>query len=373
MSGNYGWGGRDRPSRSDDSYSRSSYNSGFSRARTPYQDSGVDYSRADQIANRAGNPSSVNMSQAANRKSGKVDLSLRKAQKATKQNVIIVANDTTGSMGYWRAEIAKRLALMFNEAQGFLGESLEILFIGFGDVPEGDPIEATPFGSGPILSEYINSLTRQSMGYNNAIESPDLAAMYVHSLVDTSEAKNVYFFIITDEGFYPNVSPSNIDAIMGVRLPSELTKSADVFKRLKARMGVFTILAQTGCYSDSQRRVIKSQWEDALTAENVVPLDDARRVVDVMLGVIAKTTGQFTKFSTDLSKRQGGTQYGSENIQNVLQSISMVRGAPTSPKPPNSQSLADMNADIDAAGASDLNDDNSVPASASMADMDFDL
>jgi len=256
-----------------------------------------------------------------------VDLSPRKRQVTTADNVIIVAMDTTGSMGSWREEIFKRLALLFKEAQGFVGESLEVLFMGFGDIPLGDPFEVCPTGDGPILDTYIEALTHQTGGGGNKIESADLPAVYVHSLLDTSCAKSVYFFTITDEGFYD--PPGRANTVTD--LSPELNSMKSIYSALKSRMGVFTILAETRCYGTKDDDVIRYQWEDALGKEYVVPLDDSRRIVDVMLGVIAKTTGQIDKFSQALLSRQAGTHYGKINVGTVNKSLFMVPGGPSVP------------------------------------------
>jgi hypothetical protein len=342
MSGNYGWCGRDR---TDDLDSRSYNQSGFSRAHQAY-DTGAPASAfddADSRLNRSRRASSVRMTRGS--LTPAVDLNPRKAQKTTAKNVIIIDLDTTGSMDRWKEEIFKRLPLLYKEAQGFLGDDLEVLFITHGDIQRcGDPFEVAPLGAGPILDQYIAALCRGSIGGGNAIESAELGALYVNSLLDTSEAKSVYFITITDEGFYSNLDPATADAIMGLRLPPELTSATELYRGLKPRMNVFTILPQTNAYSATHMTQIKNQWDEALGAEFVVPLDDARRVVDVILGIIGKTTGQYGKFTQTLNNRQGGTQHGSQNISNVHQSLALVPGAQAPSVKAGTKSLLDVNA-----------------------------
>ncbi len=327
MSGNYGWGGRDRA----DDFSRQSNgnttsNKGFTRAHTPYHDSfqQSDLSRASRIAN-SGSPRMTKGIQS------NVDLSPRKAQKTSRKNVLIISLDTTGSMGRWRDEIFQRLPLLYKEAQGFLGDDLEILFIGFGDTQMGDPFEVCPLGEGPKLDEYISVLTKQSSGGGNGVESSELPALYVHQLLDTTDAKAVYFFTITDEGFYPELRQSDVDGLLGLRLIDELKQSKNIFKTLKRRMSTFTIWAETDCYNSTINERNKLSWEEAVGGENVVMLNDSRRIVDVILGVVAKTSGQYKKFTTNLNTRQGGTVYGDENIDTVHKSLCNVPAPPDAP------------------------------------------
>lgn len=322
MSGNYGWGGRDR----SDDYSTPSSGDGFTSARTPYA-APTDYSRpapsrsAASLRMTAAAPSLV-MS----------DLSPRKHIKTTKDNVIIVSLDRTGSMGEWTNEIFTRLALLFKEGQKYLGESLEIVFMGFGDSQAcGDDFHVAPSGCGPELDGYLVSLNQPANGGGNYIESAELPAYYVSRQVDTTDAKAVFFFTITDEGFYDTVDGKDISIILGLKASLEVVDAAKVLQSLKTRMNVFLIKAETGSYDGYIKDRIDSQWKAAIGEECFVPLDDHRRVVDVMLGVIAKVRGQLDQFSKDLVDRQGSTHYGSINIATVSRSISMVKGVPASP------------------------------------------
>jgi len=325
MSGNYGWGGRDR---SDDYSSTSGSVGGFSSARTPYAGGSHNYGGA-----AAPNPSLGQASLRMTRVPGvAVDLSPRKHIKTTKDNVLLVSLDRTGSLNAWHAEIVQRLALLYKEAQKYLGDSLEIVFMGYGDAQLcGDKFEVAPTGSGQELDGYITALDTPANGGGNSIESAELPAYYVANQIDTTDAKSVFFFTITDEGFYPEVCRADVDAVLGLRSPQEAINSAGVFRSLKPRMNTYVIMARTGSQYPTQERVIDAQWKDALGDDCFVPLDDSRRVVDVMLGVIAKVRGQFAQFSQDLNKRQGGTAYGNVNISTVQQSISMVTGAPSAP------------------------------------------
>lgn len=358
MSGNYGWGGRDR----DDSFTADDYSdrdSGFTRAHSPYGSvSGTDFSRGRSLKDKANNPDSVRMTRAAANsvpatRSRSIDLSPRKSIKTTKDNVIIVAMDTTGSMGQWRQEIMDRLALMYNEAVGYLGDSLEVIFIGFGDLVWGDAFEATPPGSGPELSEFIGQMTHGTNGGGNLVESSEMTAVYVHMLVDTSSAKRVFFFIITDEGHYASISEDVVRDVLGVTPNLENFAAKHVFNMLKRRMRVFTILPKTNCYSDHETRGIRKQWDDTLGCESIIPLDDSRRVVDVMLGAVAKTTGQYDQFSRDLNTRQAPTQHGKVNIRTVHASLVNVGGGPSAPPAAGTKSLADL-APKDVAGVGSI-------------------
>lgn len=335
MSGNHGWGGNDR---ADDFSPRQ--NDGFSQAHRPYSQQSYDpdrYSNASkQLNNRSvhmtAGPSiaQAQLSQLdpAMSRLSPVDTNPRRKQVTTKKNVIIVAVDRTGSMGPWTKEILDRCAVLYKEAQKYLGEDLEILFTSFGDYPATkDEFLVAPLGNGPELDTYLQVLNADADGGGNGVESSDMAAMYCLEMLDTTSAQNVFFFTVTDEGFYPE--KRHAEGYIGCKTSPELKDMAAVYRALKIRMNVFTIFGATATgrgYGNANK-----SWEETLGNDHVVPLDDGRRVVDVMLGVIAKITNQFDQFSVHLDQRQGGTQFGAVNQKTVFNALSRVVGAPQAP------------------------------------------
>jgi hypothetical protein len=237
----------------------------------------------------------------------------------------MVAMDTTGSMGSWRDEIFRRCALMAKEAKEFLGDDLAILFIGFGDAKFGDVVEVAPFGNGPELDDYLEAMEHRTGGGGDEEESPELAAYFVHRRVEMPKAKHAYFWVVTDEKAAPNVSERLARTVLGLT-DGETPTTKVLFQMLLRKMEPFIVLRRTdiGSYDPD---AIRQFWVDVVGEERVVPLDDGRRVVDAMLGVVAKTTGQLDKFTKALLQRQGGTKYGNVNIQTVQASIAMVPGA----------------------------------------------
>lgn len=325
MSGNYGWGGKDR------TQDFGSPDPGFSRARSPYANGPApdQFSKANM---RSANLPNMSQQVAASAVLPKVDLSARKTVTSTAKNVLIVALDRTGSMGDWRKEIFQRLALLFKESQKYLGESTEILFIGFGDLGFNDTVEAAPFGAGPELDGYLIALGKDESGGGNRVESSEMAALFAAQNVDTRSAQNVFYFTVTDEGHYPQINSAWASTHLGID-PGPLTVE-QMFQSLKVKANVFTILAQTGTLDTRTQQ----QWQKSIGTENVIELDDARRVVDVILGVVAKLVGQFNQFTGHLKARQDGTKFGAVNVGTVLGALSHV-ASPTGAVPARTRSL----------------------------------
>lgn len=321
MSGSYGWNGRDR------SLDSVPAGTGFTRARQAYNDPSPARSRvlpsAPDDDKSVRYPASQVVAAAL---TPYLDLAPR-ALKSTAANVLVVEVDVTGSMREWIQEIFDRLPLLYKETQKYLGDDLEILFIGFGDVAFHDKIEVASFGRGQVLDTYITAFDKNANGGGNGIESAEVVAVYVDKMVDTSTAKNVYMYTITDEGLAATVEPSLVRR--GVNVACEREPTKNVYDRLLMKGCVYTLFAATNTGRNSG---YEKTWVDVLGRERVLPLNDARRVVDVMLGVMAKLTDQLDQFTQDLHARQGGTKFGSVNIANVHQTIALVNNG--SPKPP---------------------------------------
>lgn len=330
MSGAIGWRGHGP---SYDPGPSNGGGGGFSRAQNAYSNP-TPASHPGSLSNQGPGSAVYTPPQSpasiAYRPRVQVDLSAKKKLTSTKKNVIIVALDGTGSMGGWREEIRNRCKTLFTEAQGYLGEDLEILFIGFGDLlaGSGDKIEAAPFGDGPVLDDHLMALDMDQAGFGNNRESADMAAYFVDVNVDVSTAQKVYFFVVTDEETYPTIDRFAAQHHLGVDLREPL-RLEDLFARLRKKMDTFIVAKKLG---DVHGETPRAFWEKIVGRERVLPLDDGRRVVDVMLGVMAKTTNQYQKFSQRLSQAQGNSQYSQVNQQSVHASLMNVPGGPQAPK-----------------------------------------
>ena len=257
--------------------------------------------------------------------------------KSTAANVLIVVTDVTGSMGENPAEIFRRLPLMYEEACTLLGNhDLEILFVAHGDArTDTHAVQVARFGRGSELDALLTSFSLTCGGGGQGSETPELVAYYLLRQVDTSSAQNVYVWFVTDEAGCETLQPHLVREWLDLDLEPEYAQTATVFAVLRRKMHTFVILFDTGYYlsEPDKHRKIRPYWERVLgSAESVVPLRDARRLVDVMLGTIAVMTGQLALFTGNLKSRQMPTRHGSQNVANVLQSIALVgRGTLSAP------------------------------------------
>lgn len=256
---------------------------------------------------------------------------------STARNVLIVVTDVTGSMGDNPEEIFRRLPLMFEEACMLLGSrDLEVLFIAHGDArTDQHAVQVTRFGAGSELDLMLTSFSLSCGGGGQGSETPEIVAYYLLRQVDTSSAQNVYVWFVTDEAGCETLQPHLIRRWLELNLEPEYTQATTVFAALRRKMHIFVVLFDTGVYrhEPDKHNKIRPYWERVLGGvECVVPLDDARRIVDVMLGTIAVMTDQLALFTGALKSRQLPTNHGAHNVATVLQSIALVgRGTPSSP------------------------------------------
>lgn len=237
----------------------------------------------------------------------------------TAENVILCLLDATGSMGSWRKEIWARVETLLVEAQQYLGQNLQIVFGVFGDLKCGDCIEVCdPAGDQPTLDKHLVALNLDMRGGGDGEESPEQMMYYLLQQVDTTACRNVFAFIITDEAAAKVLDPTLTQQHLG--LSAEALATKEVWRRLLLKMEAYLVLRTTNCYDPGP---IRRFWEDT-TPERILPLDDGRRVVDVMLGQVAQKTGQLQKFSQNFSQRNVGSIHASQNLNTVMTSLSFT-------------------------------------------------
>lgn len=250
----------------------------------------------------------------------------------TAANAILVLLDATGSMGSWRAEIWARVATLLTEAQQYLGNDLQIVFGVFGDLKCGDRLEiCDPAGDQPTLDRHLVALDLNMGGGGDEEESPEMMMYYLLEQVDVTTCRNVFAFFVTDEKAAPSIDTRLAQNHLGFSLAESLSTS-ETFRRLLLKMDAYIILKRTDVIQYNPQR-IRDFW-DKTTPERILPLDDGRRVVDVILAAVATKTGQMPKFSQNFAQRNAGNTHAAQNFQTVTHSVSFIGSAqPASPPP----------------------------------------
>lgn len=337
MSGAFGWTGNRGSSSSSSSHTPSAvdaYRSPPPRSRASVRHVDPDLS---QVISHTPAPSRSLHNTAAS-----MALSTptaKHALKSTAANVLIVVGDTTGSMGDNPQEIFRRLPRLYHDAVKYLGsDDLEILFITHRDARcDNHAIQVTRFGRGQELDTLLASFyMNRNSGGGQGSESQELVAYYLLKQVDTTSARNVYCYFITDEMGCDRIESYLARRELNLAVDPELSNTNAVFQMLARKMSIFCVLFDPPSYYSHHD--IKGWWERMLGTEKTLPLNDARRIVDVILGSIAVITDQLDVFTKDLRSRQIPTRHGLQNVQAVMKSISMVgKGTDSDPYVPRAK------------------------------------
>lgn len=224
----------------------------------------------------------------------------RKTISSLSQNPIVVAVDVTGSMQHWPAEIFDRLPLLYQTLSQYR-EDVEVSFVALGDATcDRFPLQVTDFRKGIGLEETLKALYGEGGGGGQAKESYELLAYSLLYKARCPEAARPYLILYGDEGFYEQVSPSIVKALLG----DDLREPIDARRLWRAVAESWNVYHLRKPYGGQQEREILAQWQEVLGPERVLQLDDEKRAVDLALGLIARQWGHFDDFEKNMSARQ---------------------------------------------------------------------
>ncbi|MBI3633704.1 MAG: hypothetical protein HY226_05440 [Candidatus Vogelbacteria bacterium] len=227
------------------------------------------------------------------------------------ESPLIVVGDHTGSMGDWLKPIFAKLGLLANEAPTYLGKSMEISFCAIGDVySDSYPLQVRPFGSGLALKDRLKELVFEKQGGPGICESYEQAALYYSRNFSFPKAirKPVIVFI-GDELPYDPVDVKKAEVVSGVKLDRAMT-AKEIFSELRNKCAVYMVLKPLYVGRENTNPTnqnIYEKWVDLLGFKNVKVLEEADRVVDVILGILAEVTNRNDNFIDDM-KRQTPAQ-----------------------------------------------------------------
>ncbi len=233
-------------------------------------------------------------------------------------NVLIIRIDVTGSNKSNAKIFFDKLPLLYSEAQRYLPE-IQISFGAVGDAnSDKSPIQVCKFDTGANLDAHIESLFLEGGGGGQDMETYELTAYYDLHQCNIPNAINPFYFLLCDEGFYPTLNPDHVKEFVGLEL-SEPIESTQIFKQLMMKYNVFILR----CPYPQNEQNVQKQWIDVFGDDRVILLEDPRRVVDCIIGLIGKETGNFDDFSKRLSARQT-----SQQVDSVMGSIAKPSNMP---------------------------------------------
>lgn len=227
---------------------------------------------------------------------------------------IIVGIDTTGSMQKWPEVFFDKLPLLYQEAVKYL-PGCEISFQAINDwFADGrdNALQPAPFAAGAQLDEIIGQLHPVGGGGGQGMESYELFAAYNGFVKTPGALIKPVAIILGDEAPFENV-PDEAARYYGLTEgPPYSCKEA--FARLHDKCDVFLVHKSYG----PQDGIVLEAWREhaLMSDERILHIEDPKRVVDVILGIVGILTGKHEMFERELKERQTPGQ-----VQEVLSSL----------------------------------------------------
>lgn len=236
---------------------------------------------------------------------------------------ILIGIDTTGSMEEWPRTFFEKLPLLYREAVKYL-PGCAISFQAINDFhADGEDValQPAPFGKGPQLDEIIGQLYPVGGGGGQTKESYEIFAAYNSFLEAPNALIKPIAIILGDEQPWDPV-PEAVCAHYGLSR-GEGISAREAFARLHGKCDVFLVRKP---YYDTRKEdeVITRVWRDTalIPSERILHIDDPRRVVDVILGILGILTGKVEHFEQELAERQEPDQ-----VREVLDSLHAMKAS----------------------------------------------
>lgn len=161
----------------------------------------------------------------------------RDSSEHSKTTPIVVAMDFTRSRGNDAKVIFSKVPMFFGQIKmrNYVSDP-EICWMGFGDATsDKGPLQVAQFESDNRLDDWLAKMWLEEGGGGTGQESAELAAYAGAYKMDLDAADkgrgNTYFFVLTDEGFYPMIPKDIVKKIFSDNVPDDIS-SEQVFKDL---------------------------------------------------------------------------------------------------------------------------------------------
>jgi len=207
--------------------------------------------------------------------------------------------------------------------QGYLSD-FSISFAAVGDITcDRVPIQVTEFEQGIALDDLLTGLHLEGGGGRGELrESHEMLAYYYAHFVDfrPEREEKPFLFFVTDEAPRDAISGSNLQKHFGEAHQDITTET--VFTELSSRFRTFALCTpyRGGGFPKDDTEAL-TEWKKFLP-ETTAALCEPRSIADVMLGIIAVSTGarSVEGYLSDMLGR-GQTRDRVNNVRAVLTSM----------------------------------------------------
>jgi len=125
-------------------------------------------------------------------------------------------------------------------------------------------------------------------GGGNYHESYELSAYFYGHHTKLTNAELPLFFVTGDEHYWDSISKNDFHKVFPNAKDPSTFKGLDFWKELSKHFNVFHIKKP---YGESRDDAISKQWENAVGKTHVMRMHTPKACIDVILGVIAITSG----------------------------------------------------------------------------------
>ena len=202
--------------------------------------------------------------------------------------------------------------------QGYLTDP-SVSFCAIGDATCDDaPLQITDFGQGVQIDQLLSKIYLEGGGGGGCDESYELAALFYASHCSLEDAEIPYFFVTGDEHFYTAIPPKIIKEVFNYQSDKKISKN--VWKELTSKFNVFHLHKEY--FQKDEDIEIRNQWKMALGENRILEVQTPKACIDVILGVIALTSGVRTmnEYIEDMRDR-GQTEERIDEVKIALKGL----------------------------------------------------
>jgi len=291
------------------------------------------------------------------------------------ESPLVLIFDVTGSMDYAPKVVMDKAPLIAGQLSihGYLGKKPDLLIAAVGDA-NGD---SAPFQIGdfvPVRSAdgWFKRVWREGGGGGGARESYEGMAYFFANRCEMPKAKTPICIFFADEGYYEDLSSSDLKAHFGGQ--HDKTTAVKAFKGLRERFKDNVVLVHRRYNSEDADKWILEQWRSVLGTERVVLAErEDKAVADLILGVAAVMSGSRTidEYCDDMKQRTNADTGKSEPqsperiafVRKALQPLMAIAPAKSrKPVKTDAETPAPKGKKAKAAPAADKTADDGKPA-----------
>ena len=234
------------------------------------------------------------------------------AVKTESTHPVVVCVDHTGSCETEVKMILEKLPLLGKEVERYMPEHA-ICFSLIGDTTSDSyPFQVRDFDRGEALDEHIKALFPEGDGGDEP-ESYDLAAYYFANHCEMPNATKPIFIWVLDSTTREELRKEHVKKYIGDDVQSNSNlDSIELLKDLTKKFNVWVILKGSDRF-----------WTKIYGSQAIVPMEDPRDIVELIIGIIAAEAGKFEDFEKRSSDRHSDRPDRVSRVMDSMRSAKM--------------------------------------------------